>query len=588
MRSGITRRWLRGSLLITVLLVLLVEVMFLYSATRSYYNGVQQTMYRRFSSITGQLKMYTGETSQKTAASRSVALRRMVEQFSDKDKYEFMLLDSYGGVIASSSGTDAEGIVTRTDFEQAQDAVDGQGIAIYRTQSGEMVMAACCLVPYAAEDVAAMRLVTSLTLVEEQLKRTVVVALIMGAAVLAFTIMSGLYFVRSIVVPLGQVERTAAGIARGELDVRLPVTGDERDEVDRLRGTINQMAEGLEETEKMKNEFISSVSHELRTPLTSIRGWVETLRTLDDPTDENYRKGLEIINNETARLYNMVEELLDFSRLQNGRLKMECRPLDLVAELTDAVLFCEARIQREGLLLAYTEPEEMIPVYADPDRRSAGGRKLVRLEDCSPDIPKLLPELRRIAPNLCVKNSPLFDVGETFRLFGPCRTEVVSLHDECKEVVVYTDGTGPLLTAVALELGEFSCTPAEARATPCDKPFDPAAYRWLLIPDVALQKARLTPTYLQGHADIWSPNGYGFAAEKSEDTLGRWLEIERIEPYNPKQLKRELSGSRLTILKQDFPLTAAEIAARLGIREGGERRIAFTKLGQDYWTIRLK
>ena len=128
------------------------------------------------------------------------------------------------------------------------------------------------------------------------------------------------------------------------------------------------MAEGLEETEKMKNEFISSVSHELRTPLTSIRGWVETLRTLDDPADENYRKGLEIINNETGRLYNMVEELLDFSRLQNGRIRMDCRPLDLVAELTDAVLFCEARIQREGLVLSYTEPEEMIPVYADPDR----------------------------------------------------------------------------------------------------------------------------------------------------------------------------------------------------------------------------
>ena len=48
---------------------------------------------------------------------------------------------------------------------------------------------------------------------------------------------------------------------------------------------------------------------------------METLRTLDDPSDENYRKGLEIINNETARLYNMVEELLDFSRLQNGRLR---------------------------------------------------------------------------------------------------------------------------------------------------------------------------------------------------------------------------------------------------------------------------
>ena len=356
MRSGITRRWLRGSLLITVLLVLLAETMFLYNYTRGYYNSVQQTMYRRFSSVSGQLKMYTGDTVQSTASIRSMALRRMVEQFADKDKYEFMLLDSYGGVIASSSGTSADGIVTGTDFEQAQEASDGLGVAVYRTQSGELVMAACYLVPYAAEDVAAMRLVTSLTLV------------VIAAVILAFTVMSGLYFIRSIVVPLGQVERTAASIARGELDVRLPVTGDERDEVDRLRGTINQMAEGLEETEKMKNEFISSVSHELRTPLTSIRGWVETLRTLDDPADENYRKGLEIINNETGRLYNMVEELLDFSRLQNGRIRMDCRPLDLVAELTDAVLFCEARIQREGLILSYTEPEEMIPVYADPDR----------------------------------------------------------------------------------------------------------------------------------------------------------------------------------------------------------------------------
>ena len=257
----------------------------------------------------------------------------------------------------------------------------------------------------------------------------------------------------------------------------------------------------------------------------------------------------------------------NFARLGAGNVEVVAAP-------------AEEYLTREGLRFDW--------VYADPDRRDGDGRKLVRLEDCSPDILALRPLIDRVAPRLCLKNSPLFDVGETFRLFGPCRTEVVSLHDECKEVVVYTDGTGPLLTAVALELGEFSCTPAEARATPCDKPFDPAAYRWLLIPDVALQKARLTPTYLQGHADIWSPNGYGFAAEKSEDTLGRWLEIERIEPYNPKQLKRELSGSRLTILKQDFPLTAAEIAARLGIREGGERRIAFTKLGQDYWTIRLK
>ena len=101
------------------------------------------------------------------------------------------------------------------------------GVAIYKTQSGEQVMSVCYLVPYAAEDVAAMRLVTSMTLVDTAAQECHCRQWghrAGGAGVYAS--MSGLYFVRSIVVPLGQVERTAASIARGELDVRLPVTGD--------------------------------------------------------------------------------------------------------------------------------------------------------------------------------------------------------------------------------------------------------------------------------------------------------------------------------------------------------------------------
>lgn len=368
LRSGITRRWARGSLLVTVLLVMVIEGMFLYSTVHGYYDGVEQSMYRRFSSISGQLKVYSGDTFQRTAASRSLALRRMVEQFSDKDKYEFMLLDGQGNVIASTSGTSAAGIIVNEDFEEAQTDPDGYGTAVYTTSTGELVMSVCCLVPYAAEEIVAMRLVTSLALVRRQIDNAFWLSILVSAAAVGFTIASGLYFVRSIVAPLGQVERAAADIARGDLSVRLPETNPPRDEMDRLRGSINRMAQGLAETEKMKNEFISSVSHELRTPLTSIRGWVETLESLDDPEDDNYRKGLEIIHSETGRLYNMVEELLDFSRLQNGGIHMECRPLDLVAELTDALLFCEPRMLQEGLELNYTEPEEMIPVYADPDR----------------------------------------------------------------------------------------------------------------------------------------------------------------------------------------------------------------------------
>ena len=152
LHSGITRRWVRGSLLVIVVLLAVIEGMFLYSTVHGYYDGVQQSMYRRFSSINGQLKVYSGGTAQRTAASRSFALRRMVEQFADKDKYEFMLLDGSGSVIASTSGTNAEGIIVPDDFEEAQTAPDGYGTAVYTTSTGEPVMAVCCLVPYAAEE----------------------------------------------------------------------------------------------------------------------------------------------------------------------------------------------------------------------------------------------------------------------------------------------------------------------------------------------------------------------------------------------------------------------------------------------------
>lgn len=124
------------------------------------------------------------------------------------------------------------------------------------------------------------------------------------------------------------------------------------------------MAEDLTKTERMKNEFISSVSHELRTPLTSIKGWVETIANIRDPDDENYRKGITIIRSETDRLYDMVEELLDFSRLQNG-IKLNCEVLDFVAE--PPTLPCLWKpASAEGLHLVYDEPPEPYPVWADP------------------------------------------------------------------------------------------------------------------------------------------------------------------------------------------------------------------------------
>ena len=365
--NNITARWLRGSLLITALVLAVAEGLFLYSTYQNLYGGVQRAMLNRFTAIDGRLQATgTAGDARDTAAARGQALRRIVEQFDEKDKLELMLLDSGGTVLATSSGVVNRGLMQGEDFGAALISDSGVGTAIFRTDTSERVMAVTSLVPYAAGGIAAMRLITSLSLVDRQWQQVLLTSMGVAVAVLGFTIMSGLFFVRSIVRPLGEVEATATRIAHGDLAARLPDTRYE-DEVGRLCRTINRMAEELAKTDRMKNDFISSVSHELRTPLTSIKGWVETISNIKEPDDANYRRGLAVITAETDRLYTMVEELLDFSRLQNG-IKLNCQVLDLVAEATDAALFVEPRIRQEGLHLAYEEPPDPYPVWADPAR----------------------------------------------------------------------------------------------------------------------------------------------------------------------------------------------------------------------------
>ena len=365
--QSITKRWLRGSLLITVLILALAEGLFLYFCYQNLYGSIESAMESRFSTFIGRLQATgTAGDSDSNAASRAQSLLRTVEQFEEKDKFEFMLLDQNGVVLATSSGVINENLTAGYDYYRALVSSDGIGQSIFRTQDGERVMAVTALVPYDAGNITAMRLVTSLTLADRQWWNLVLISLGVALVALAFALWSGLFFIRSIVRPLGQVESIANRIAGGDLQTRLPDTRYD-DEIGRLCHTINEMAEHLTETERMKNEFISSVSHELRTPLTSIKGWVETIGTIRDPGDRNYRKGLEVIGAETDRLYAMVEELLDFSRLQNG-ISLDCQVLDLVAEATDAALFVEGRIRQEGLRLVYEEPPEPFPVWADPAR----------------------------------------------------------------------------------------------------------------------------------------------------------------------------------------------------------------------------
>jgi len=359
--NSITKRWVRGSLLVTILMCLVAEAVFLYYSITNYYDGARRAMTTRTSTIITQLNASAAQTGE----SQGVLLRRMVEQFTEKDKFELMLVNAAGKPLVTSTGFAPDDSVAGEDYLEALASEKGEGHAVYRTAMGEKVMAVTTLLPRAAGEIVAVRFVTSLTLVDQSIAALVAFSLALVTAVVLFSVWTGMFFIRSIVRPIGEIEATAAKIAEGNLDTR--IENKYNDEIGKLSDTINHMAGELDKTERMKNEFISSVSHELRTPLTSIKGWVETIAAIRDPADPNFRRGVQVISSEADRLYSMVEELLDFSRMQNG-LKLDLQLLDLVAEVSDAAIMVERRVELEGLHLAYDEPEEPMPVMADPAR----------------------------------------------------------------------------------------------------------------------------------------------------------------------------------------------------------------------------
>jgi signal transduction histidine kinase len=201
-------------------------------------------------------------------------------------------------------------------------------------------------------------------MIDNQLSVIMLAALIISAFVILIVILTGLYFVKSICVPLVEISSTAKKLAKGDFSERIAVKNN--DEIGDLSKAFNDMADELENSEQIKNDFISSVSHELRTPLTAIKGWSETLAGGCDA--EMLNKGMRVISGETQRLERMVEELLDFSRIQSGRFSLQMSRMDIIAELEDAILIYNEKAKAENIAISYNEPEFLCPVYGDKNR----------------------------------------------------------------------------------------------------------------------------------------------------------------------------------------------------------------------------
>ncbi|MBQ4118329.1 MAG: HAMP domain-containing histidine kinase [Oscillospiraceae bacterium] len=360
----ITARWIFNNLGVILVILISLEIALGFSIKNYFYESVERVMLSQAETVSGLLSKYTLEEN----GDYEAYFRGIVTSFEKRNMMELMVISKGGEVVLTSSGfIPAEDSVT-PDWNEAM--LTEEKSAVYTGEiNGENIMSVTVVPKGSTETFASFRMVTSLAEVDSQITFAIIGTALIGIAIIFFVVVSGSFFINSIVIPVGEIGEAAKKIAEGDFNARLEKKTD--DEIGDLCETINYMADELGATERMKNDFISSVSHELRTPLTAIKGWAEMLEdsskdnTIDNKT---LSRGMGVIIGETERLSVMVEELLDFSRLQSGRMVLQPMKLDIIAELSETVLTFEQRAIREKKDLIYQESDDIIPVMGDKNR----------------------------------------------------------------------------------------------------------------------------------------------------------------------------------------------------------------------------
>ena len=216
------------------------------------------------------------------------------------------------------------------------------------------------------EVIGVLRYVTSVRLVNRQITMIFLICMGVLAVILGAVMVSGNFFMKSVLDPLSEITEKAQRISGGSYGVQIQTKY--ADEIGELAQTINELSAQISQNEKMQAEFISQLSHELRTPLTAINGWSETLLA-DEGMDEDTRQGMKIISREAKRLTEMVMDLLDFTRMQDGRMTLNVEQADIRAEFEDTVFMYGSRLMQDGIRLEYLDSDADIPeIPCDPQR----------------------------------------------------------------------------------------------------------------------------------------------------------------------------------------------------------------------------
>lgn len=360
--TGLRKRWLVSSLSPIFVVALLVAGTFCVVMANYYYNMMLDGLKTRAANAS---EYFTSNTMTSIGEFYQSA-NSFAAEFSDRDKMELQFINSSKKIMVSSYGLTAGMSPDTPDIIAAFQSKQIEPFRGVDPHTGEHIMSVCAPLLLDDQVVGAMRYVTSMSAVTRELLITVGVAVGLLIVGIGMVYVSNMVFINNVVEPVAEVTEAAKRIAGGSYGAQME--NHYRDEIGQLIDAINNMSSQISKSEKVKSEFISSVSHELRTPLTAINGWGETLLEDNDPAQ--LKRGVGIILKESRRLTNMVEELLDFSKMEDGRFTLSIEPVDIQAEFEDTIYTYMELFKQDGIELHYEDRCEELtpPIPGDPER----------------------------------------------------------------------------------------------------------------------------------------------------------------------------------------------------------------------------
>ena len=361
--GGLKRRWIINSLSFVILAVIVFLLVFTLIMSNYYYATVQTSLESRSKDTVDFINTYFNTSYEDFYQS---ALR-YTSEFSDRSKLELQFINTSGEIEFSSSGLTSGMTPNTPDISNVLSSGSSYSWRGNDPFTGERILAVSAPLIYEGnQTVGIMRYVTSLEKVDYSIFMVSIIAVGIGLLVIGFVIFTNVYFLNSIINPVRELNDLAKKIASGSYGARLDKGFN--DEIGELCESINNMSAEISAAERMKTDFISSVSHELRTPLTAIAGWSETLMDEENMDSEDLQKGMKIIWSESKRLSKMVEELLDFTRMEGGRLTLQLEKIDVLAEFEDVVYMYMDTLRKEQIELHLDEDDFVPEIMGDAQR----------------------------------------------------------------------------------------------------------------------------------------------------------------------------------------------------------------------------